>query len=157
MASTVTLVIGRYSRPLLIGPRGLCLNTACNATVKTFTVQCADVNTRAPHPLHCSQLPSQLMYLISLSATRGAPLGYFLFKLLSFLLLRPIFKVAATYDSERDPLTSATRHRRNPAKRSPDFYVHQFPVVETHGRPFYHALHFRTHLRPNWLRSDHSS
>ena len=88
----------------------------------------------------------------SASATRGAPLGYFLFKLLSFLLLRPIFKVAATYNSERDPLTSATRRRRNPAKRSPDFYVHPYPVVETHGRPFYHALHFRTHLRPNWLR-----
>ena len=45
------------------------------ATVNIFAVQCADVNTRAPHPLHCPQLPNQLMYLISLSATRGAPLG----------------------------------------------------------------------------------
>ena len=60
-------------------------------------------------------------------------------------------------NSEHDPLASATRRRRNPAKRSPDFYVRPYPVVETHGRPFYHALHFRTHLRPNWLRSDHSS
>ena len=54
------------------------------ATVQAFTVQCADVNTRAPHPLHYSQLPNQLMYFISLSATRGAPLGFNFSKL--FLL-----------------------------------------------------------------------
>ena len=53
-------------------------------TRKTFTVQCADVNTRAPHPLHCSQLPSQLMYPISLSVTRGAPLGFNFNKLFFF-------------------------------------------------------------------------
>jgi len=55
-----------------------------NATVKSFTVQCADVNTHAPHPLHCSQLPNQLICLISLSATRGAPLGFNFNKLFFF-------------------------------------------------------------------------
>ena len=36
-----------------------------NTTAKTFTFQCAVVNTRAPHPLHCSQLPSQLFVTLS--------------------------------------------------------------------------------------------
>ena len=66
------------------------------------------------------------------------------FKPLNFHF-RPIFMVAATHNSEHDPQASATKaYRKNPAKRSPDCYVHPYPVVETHGRPFHHALHFRS-------------
>ena len=65
-------------------PPGSCVLRCTNTTTKTCTVQCADVNTRAPHPLHCSQLPNQLMYFISLSATRGAPLGFNFNKLFFF-------------------------------------------------------------------------
>ena len=56
-----------------------------NTTAKTFTVQCANVNMHTPHPLHCSQLPNQLMYFISLSATRGVPLGFNFNKLFFFI------------------------------------------------------------------------
>ena len=88
------------------------------------------VNAYWTHPAAHSAVCNLRLWnsIPSASATRGAPLGYFLFKLLSFLLLRPIFKVAATYNSKRTagPSIMLFISERTYAQTGPD----KFTVLE---------------------------